>query len=128
MTCTASNDVVFDMYALEMTAGETVTLGALGQSSGVVGYMAMMVKSVEMTTTTTDTGANVLYGDVNCDGMVKVDDVILLNRFLSEEVNAVVTQQGVVNADCDGVPGVASDDAVAILSLLASLVDSLPLR
>ncbi len=143
MTCTSSNDVIFHMYALDMTAGETVTLGAQGQSASVVGYMAMMVKSAEVTTTTTtssttststttttttDPVSATLYGDVNCDGTVKVGDVILLNRFLAEDMTATVSQQGTVNADCDGVAGVGSGDAVAILALLASLVDSLPLR
>ncbi len=59
---------------------------------------------------------------------MKVGDVILLNRFLAEDMTATVSQQGTVNADCDGVAGVGSGDAVAILALLASLVDSLPLR
>ncbi len=144
MTCTSSNDVVFNMYALEMTAGETVTLGAQGQSASVVGYMAMMVKSAEVTTTTsvsttmpttsstTTTTTTVpsasRVGDVNCDGYVKIDDVILLNRFIAEDTTATVTAQGVVNAECNGVTGINSDDATAILMLLAGLVNSLPLN
>lgn len=60
-----------------------------------------------------------LLGDVNCDGFVKVNDVILLNRFIAEDDTAVISEQGLKNADvnADGVQN--ADDAVAILSNLA---------
>lgn len=46
MTCVASNDVIFEIYQKEVKAGDTVVLGSQGQSSGVVGYIAMVtVKS-----------------------------------------------------------------------------------
>lgn len=41
MTCTNDRDVVFVIYQKEVKAGESITLGAQGQSSGVVGYIAM---------------------------------------------------------------------------------------
>ncbi len=82
-----------------------------------------------VTTTTTEGGSAeaTKYGDVNCDGFVKISDVILLNRFISEDITAVVSEQGIANAECDAKAGVSTDDAVAILMLLAGLVDSLPL-
>ncbi len=82
-----------------------------------------------VTTTTTDGGNPdaTKYGDVNCDGFVKVDDVILLNRFIAEDAAAAVTEQGIANADCNANGGVTGDDAVAILMLIAGLVDALPL-
>ncbi len=130
MTCVSSNDVTFNMYAKEVAAGETVTLGALGQTGSIVGYMAMMMEkpAVATTTTTTPIPTVSLAGDVNCDGEVKVGDVILLNRFLAEDTAAVVTEQGTINAECDGAADLTGNDAVAILSLLAGLVDSLPLK
>ncbi len=77
-----------------------------------------------MTTTTTSSTPNVtatLKGDVNCDGSVKVNDVILLNRFIAEDNAAVVTAQGLANADYNenGTPN--SDDATAILKSIAGL-------
>ncbi len=69
----------------------------------------------------------VTYGDVNCDGFVKVDDVILLNRFIAEDADAVISEQGIVNAACGTTAGIGGDDAVAILQLIAGLVDALPL-
>lgn len=64
---------------------------------------------------------NPLPGDVNCDGLVKINDVILLNRVLAEDTSAAITEQGMLNAECDGSPTVTVDDAVTILRGLAGL-------
>ncbi|MBQ4346149.1 MAG: glycoside hydrolase [Oscillospiraceae bacterium] len=64
---------------------------------------------------------NTLPGDVNCDGLVKINDVILLNRVLAEDTSAAITEQGMLNAECDGSPTVTADDAVTILRGLAGL-------
>ncbi len=60
-------------------------------------------------------------GDVNCDGEVKINDVIFLNRMIAEDSTVQITQQGVLNADmnADGTPD--SDDAVLILKQLAGI-------
>lgn len=80
------------------------------------------------TGTTTQPSTTVTkYGDVNCDGYVRVDDVILLNRLLGEDGAVSISAQGMLNADCDNVQGVNGDDAVAILQLIAGFVSSLPL-
>lgn len=63
-----------------------------------------------------------LVGDVNCDGFVKVNDVILLNRFLSEDKTVVISERGMLQAEADGLAGVSGDDAVAILKMVAGLV------
>lgn len=60
-------------------------------------------------------------GDVNCDGFVKVDDVILLNRYLTEDVTAVITAQGMINAEMNNDEIVNTSDATAILRVLAAL-------
>ncbi len=62
-----------------------------------------------------------LAGDVNCDGFVKVNDVILLNRFLAEDSSITISEQGMVNAECDGVSGVNSGDSIAILKMIAGI-------
>lgn len=61
------------------------------------------------------------WGDVNCDGNVKINDVIMLNRFLAEDQTVSITAQGMLNAECDGTAGVTGDDAVAILRSIAGL-------
>lgn len=65
-----------------------------------------------------------LVGDVDCDGFVKVSDVILLNRFLSEDKAVVISEQGMLQAEVDGLEGVNGDDAVAILKILAGIAIS----
>lgn len=73
------------------------------------------------TNTTTTEAQTVKLGDVNCDGNVKIGDVILLNRFLSEDKAVVISTQGLSNADIDGDGSATAADAVAILKLLAGL-------
>ena len=68
-----------------------------------------------------DPPIKVLIGDVNCDGDVKIGDVILLNRFMAEDESITVKAEGLVNADADGDGGIGSGDSVAILKILAGL-------
>ncbi len=60
-------------------------------------------------------------GDVNCDGFVKIGDVVLLNRYIAEDTSAVISEQGMQNADvnADGVQ--SSEDATIILKYLAGI-------
>lgn len=120
LTCTSSNDVTFVLYQTEIAAGQSITLGAQGTSAGVVNYIAIASTYPE-TTTTTPEPSTLKIGDVNCDGEVKVNDVILLNRFLSEDETAVISAQGMRNAECDNVDGITNNDAIAILKILAGL-------
>lgn len=120
-TCTSSNSITFVLYQTEISAGETITLGAQGTSAGVVNYIAMATALPETTTTTPSEPALVKMGDVNCDGEVKIGDVILLNRFLAEDETAVISKQGMLNAQCDDVAGVNGNDSIAILKILAGL-------
>lgn len=73
------------------------------------------------TETTSTTGAYTLLGDVNCDGMFKVNDVILLNRFIAEDDGAVISDVGLANADFDQNGEPNSEDATAMLMMLAGL-------
>ena len=83
--------------------------------------------TVTTTTTTTTSyfdGPSVsMLGDVDCSGNVDVSDAVLLARFLAEDKEAVVTDQGKVNADVnkDGTP--AQDDITMILRAIALLID-----
>lgn len=79
------------------------------------------------TTTTTTVSVNIsdtVKGDVDCDGLVKVNDVILLNRFLSEDKEVSISAQGLANADMNGNGEPGSDDATLILMTMAGLLDA----
>ena len=64
------------------------------------------------------TGLKVI-GDVNCDGVVDVSDSVLLCRFLCEDADAVMTEQGRINADVNGDGKLTIDDNTALLDRIA---------
>ena len=76
------------------------------------------------TTVTTPDDGDVLYGDVNCDKQVRINDVVLLNRYLAK--TADVSAQGKKNADCVKDGNITADDSTAIKEFLARLIPSLP--
>ncbi len=123
MTLSTSNDVTMALVAKSVAAGETVTLGDNITGSGVIGYTVFaQPQSIATTTTTTTTTTPIvvtLLGDVNCDGFVKVGDVILLNRLIAEDITVAVSETGMCNADYDQMGGITPDDATGILRLLA---------
>ncbi len=123
MTISTSNDVTFALMAKSVTTGETITLGDNTTGSGVIGYTIFAQSHPIETTTTTVTTVlptvATLLGDVNCDGFVKVGDVILLNRMLSEDLTAIISEIGMCNADFDQVDGITFNDATGILKQLA---------
>ncbi len=71
MTAQSSNDVTFDIYSRNITAGEVVTLGTNGQSSYCVNY-----------TVFASTKPQKILGDVNVDGKLDVLDIVMLQKFL----------------------------------------------
>ena len=80
------------------------------------------------TTTSTTTQPPVLtpvYGDSNCDGVVNVADVVVLNKWLNNNADYNLTEQGKLNADCydpkDGKELTAADSD-AIIKSIVSLV------
>lgn len=62
------------------------------------------------------------WGDVDCNGLVEINDVILLNRLLAEDATITITDQGILNADCHYDNGTTGDDSTAILQYIAGLI------
>ncbi len=117
LTFQSSSDVHFTVYQIKLAAGEQITLGENGQASGCINYSVMAVADTAQTTTAPI--VTVQKGDVNCDGFVKISDVILLNRFLAEDDTVTISTQGLANADMNASGVLDSDDATRILSMLA---------
>ncbi len=65
-----------------------------------------------------------LYGDTNCDGIVNIADVILLNRGLLGD--AEIEPQGKANADVDINGTLEATDSLNILKYIVELLESLP--
>ncbi len=60
-----------------------------------------------------------INGDVDGSERVDVSDAVLLARFLVSDKNAVVTDQGLANADCDSNNQVNQDDLTYLLRMIA---------
>ena len=60
-----------------------------------------------------------VFGDVNCDGKVDVTDSVLLSRFVCEDSEAVLSEQGKINADIDGDGRLTMDDNTLLLNIIA---------
>ena len=89
--------------------------------------------SGNVTTTTTQKqtqAGDPLYGDTNCDGVVRINDVVLLNKWLNDAKSYAMTDQGKLNADCcdpKAGEGLDANDSDAIIRSIVHLVE-LPVK
>jgi len=87
---------------------------------------------VTTTTTTTTTTAPVkpeatVWGDANCDGSVKMDDVIKVMMYSNNKEKNPLTAQGLINADVyQNGDGVDVSDALSIQKKISQAIDELP--
>lgn len=103
----------------------TTTVTTPAQQQQTTTTVTTPAPQVQTTTTTaTPDDGDVLYGDVNCDKQVRINDVVLLNRYLAK--TADVSAQGKKNADCVKDGNITADDSTAIKEFLARLIPSLP--
>lgn len=80
----------------------------------------------ELPSTATGTLPEIRLGDANCDGGIDIADAVLVMRYSSEDQEAVITDQGLLNSDTDGDGRVRNNDAVLILQHIAKKI-TLPL-
>ena len=86
-TVRTSNDVTFNLYSKTLKAGETVTLGANGQSTYCMNYIVLA-------------SAGSIIGDVNLDGSLTAADARELLKFLLTE--KTLTAEQAAHADING--------------------------
>ena len=125
----------FVFYGLEIVVGsDVVTTTAIdgttvpgsttttdGTTAGSQDTTTTITSTTSTNTETSVTGdGKTLYGDVNCDGVVRIGDVVLLNRYLAK--NAQVTPQGLLNADCEKDNKIDGKDSVKIKKYLALII------
>lgn len=84
-------------------------------------------KTTAATTTAKPTQAgDPNWGDTNCDGTVKINDVVLLNKWLADSKKNPISDQGKLNADCcdaKGGEGLDASDSDAIIKSIVHLVE-----
>jgi hypothetical protein len=73
------------------------------------------------TSDTTEPAGDAVWGDVNCDGDVRINDVVLLNKYLAG--NATPKAQGLINADVNHSGAPDTKDSVKIKAYLAQLIE-----
>ena len=142
----SSNGEAFTVYVRELKAGESVTLGSNFTNKDAVNYFAAAVKkeaeptepvTTATVTTTTETATTTrtentsapavrMPGDADCSGTVDVSDAVLIARYSAEDREARITDQGLLNADCDGVKGVDGADVTAVLQYIARIITVFP--
>lgn len=70
-------------------------------------------------------GDKYLKGDANCDGRVTIADATAIVQHLGNQDEYGLSEQGAINADCDGDPGVTGADANRIQMLEAGLISEI---
>ncbi len=63
-------------------------------------------------------------GDVDVDGDININDVIVLSRFVSEDPTIKLNDQGILNADCNSDDSINADDITLLLQYIAKLITS----
>lgn len=106
LTITTSNELTLNLYSKELKAGEKVTLGANGQSAYCVNYTVLATKS---------TGVQEITGDVDNDGKLAVNDLVLINKHILDI--SPLTAEQCVKADLNGDKTIDSFDLVMMRKL-----------
>ncbi len=128
---TAQNCVCYCAAVVPMLQEETTTAVVTTTTTTITTTTTTVVTTTEKAseTTTATTAAVVkrtMPGDADCSGEVDVSDAVLLARYLAEDDSAVITSEGKLNADCDGVLGLTNDDGIAILQFIAKIIQEFP--
>ena len=81
-----------------------------------------LVDGAAMTTSNLTVNPPRETGNVNCTEGVDVADAVLLARFCAEDAEAVITEQGKLNADANSDGELTGDDVIVILRMIAKLI------
>lgn len=65
------------------------------------------------------------YGDVDCNGVIEINDIVLLCRYVAQDSTLPnpPTEYGLANADCVRDNSIDSGDITAISRYLAHLIE-----
>ena len=85
-----------------ITVGDVVTQPSSSTTTTQTTTSSAPVSTTTSSTPTSQPAGSLkpTWGDVNCDGDVNVADVVLLNKWLNNNADYAMTDQGKVNADC----------------------------
>jgi hypothetical protein len=107
------------------TSTEEVTTTTSKETTTTTSEVTTTTTSKVTTTTTTAEPGTLLYGDTNCNGVVNIADVVVLNKWLNDASSYAMKDQGKINADCcdaKGGEGLDASDSKAIIQSIVHLV------
>ena len=123
-----------------------IPLGANGQTvsqyygGGPIVTKPTVTTTTQTTTSTTSTTTTISTssdpipnpklkpGDVDCNGDVNVMDAVLLCCMIAESTGVEVSEDGKLNADCDGTHGVSPADVTRLLLVLSGKLEKSELK
>ena len=85
-------------------------------------------KPTNPTATSSTGGKSTLIGDANCDGRVTIADATAIVQHLGNQDEYALSEQGKINGDVDGVPGITGADANELMKLEAGLITKFPVE
>lgn len=91
LTVKNSQDIIYSLYSKNYDAGNTVTLGTNGQSSGCTGYTVFATPKAAQ-----------IIGDINKDGSCNIADAVLLKKWLLAEPNIALADWKAGDMDSNG--------------------------
>nr|CAO02529.1 putative cellulosomal scaffoldin protein precursor [Ruminococcus flavefaciens] len=106
------------------TVNGTIKVGEPGTTSTTT-TTTTTTTSTTSTTSTTQPPTNPgdpLYGDANCDNVVNIADVVVLNKWINDNGSYDLTEQGKKNADCYNPQGGADITAADSTAIIKSIV------
>lgn len=137
----------FIVYEKKLMAGESIVLGTNGMSGACMNYTAFAAEYKEPITTTTTTTTsstttttttqpeNIIWGDADCDGNVKMNDAVLIMQSISNpdrygiegDQDSHITDKGSRNGNVfeTYTSGLTPKDALQIQSFLLHQIPSL---
>ena len=139
----------FSVYEKTIKAGDSLVLGTNGMSGACMNYIVFAAENTEVVTTTTTATTNttttttttapqpedIVWGDADCDGSVKMNDAVLIMQSISNadrygidgSENTCITEKGQRNANVfeNLSSGITPKDALQIQFWLLHQIPSL---
>ena len=102
---------------------------AWGKGTAVITVMSGndVLEIINVTVTPEETGTY-KAGDANGDSNITISDAVAILQSLANAEKYPLSEQGKLNADVDGVPGVTGKDAAVIQQYDAGAITSLPIK
>ena len=98
-----------------------------GDAIMALGVMALLYPDVDPLDEGGDPGKVTLWGDADCNGVVEINDAVLVMSYVSNKAANPISDQGLLNADVNANgDGISSNDALAIQKYLANVLTELP--